>query len=38
MKIPVLKIDQFQESKPLNDLYANTFSNHIALNKQTTQP
>ncbi len=32
MKIPVLKIDQFQESKSLNDLYINTFSNHIELN------
>ncbi len=33
MKIPVLKIDQFQESKPLNGLYINSFSNHITLNK-----
>ncbi|OUS00985.1 AraC family transcriptional regulator [Flavobacteriales bacterium 33_180_T64] len=33
MKIPVLNINQFQESKPLNDLYINSFSNHIQLNK-----
>lgn len=33
MKIPVLKIDQFQESKTLNGLYVNSFSNHIQLNK-----
>ncbi|SKB30019.1 AraC-type DNA-binding protein [Salegentibacter holothuriorum] len=33
MNIPVLKIDQFQEEIPLNDFYANTFSNHIKLNK-----
>ncbi|MDX6747976.1 helix-turn-helix domain-containing protein [Polaribacter sp. PL03] len=34
MKIPVLKIDQFQESESLNDLYVNSFSNHIELNKE----
>lgn len=34
MKIPVLKIDQFQESKSLRDLYVNSFSNHMALNKK----
>ncbi|MCI2228735.1 helix-turn-helix transcriptional regulator [Polaribacter sp. MSW13] len=34
MKIPVLKIDQFQESESLNDLYINSFSNHIELNKK----
>lgn len=34
MKIPVLKIDQFRESKPLNNFYVNLFSNHIALNRQ----
>tara|TARA_R110002049_G_scaffold228355_3_gene400500 strand:+ start:371 stop:1246 length:876 start_codon:yes stop_codon:yes gene_type:complete len=34
MKIPVLKIDQFQESKLLNDLYINSFSNHFELNKK----
>lgn len=33
MKIPVLKIDQFEEAKSLNDLYINTFSNHLQLNK-----
>ncbi|OUR94256.1 AraC family transcriptional regulator [Flavobacteriales bacterium 34_180_T64] len=33
MKIPVLKINQFQESKSINDLYINSFSNHIQLNK-----
>lgn len=33
MKIPVLKIDQFQESKLLKNVYINTFSNHIQLNK-----
>lgn len=33
MKLPVLKIDQFQEAKSLNDLYINSFSNHIQLNK-----
>lgn len=33
MKTPVLKIDQFQETKLLNDLYINSFSNHIALKK-----
>ena len=34
MKIPVLKIDQFQNSKLLNDLYINSFSNHFELNKK----
>ena len=34
MKIPILKIDQFQESKSLNDLYINSFSNHIELNRK----
>jgi len=34
MKIPVLKIDQFQESESLNDLYINSFSNHLELNKK----
>ena len=34
MKIPVLKIDQFQESESLKDLYINSFSNHIELNKK----
>jgi AraC-like DNA-binding protein len=34
MKIPVLKIDQFQESKLLHDLYINSFSNHFELNKK----
>lgn len=34
MKIPVLKIDQFQESRLLNDLYINSFSNHFELNKK----
>jgi len=33
MKIPILKIDQFQESKTLNGIYVNSFSNHIQLNK-----
>jgi len=33
MRIPVLKIDQFQETKSLNDLYINSFSNHLQLNK-----
>lgn len=33
MKIPILKIKQFQESEPVNEFYVNTFSNHIALNK-----
>lgn len=33
MKIPVLKINQFQESQSLSDLYINSFSNHILLNK-----
>lgn len=34
MKIPVLKIDQFQESRLLNDFYINSFSNHFELNKK----
>ena len=33
MKIPVLNISQFQESASLNDVYINSFSNHIQLNK-----
>ena len=33
MKTPVLNIDQFHNSKPLNGLYVNSFSNHIKLNK-----
>lgn len=33
MKIPNLKIEQFQETEPLNGLYVNSFSNHIQLNK-----
>ncbi|MBQ4912855.1 AraC family transcriptional regulator [Maribacter sp. MMG018] len=33
MKIPVLNIGQFRESAPLNDVYVNSFSNHIQLNK-----
>lgn len=33
MKIPVLNISQFKESTPLNDVYINSFSNHIQLNK-----
>lgn len=32
MKIPVLKIDQFQETTALRDVYVNLFSNHIQLN------
>ena len=34
IKIPILKIDQFKESKPLDDFYINSFSNHIELNKK----
>lgn len=34
MKTPVLKIDQFQKTNLLNDLYINTFSNHTQLNKE----
>lgn len=34
MKIPVLKINQFQESETLNGFYVNSFSNHIKLNKK----
>ena len=34
MKIPVLKISQFQESESLNDFYINTFSNHVELNSK----
>ncbi|MCL7762338.1 helix-turn-helix transcriptional regulator [Polaribacter sp. Z014] len=34
MKIPVLKIDQFQESESLKNLYINSFSNHLELNKK----
>lgn len=34
MKIPVLNIDQFQEAKPLNEVYINSFSSHIQLNKK----
>jgi len=33
MKIPVLNINQFEESAPLNDVYINSFSNHIQRNK-----
>ena len=33
MKIPILNISQFQESTSLNDVYINSFSNHIQLNK-----
>ena len=34
MKTPVLKIDQFLNSNLLNDLYVNSFSNHIQLNNE----
>ena len=34
MKIPVLKITQFEETKSLNDFYINSFANHISLNKK----
>ncbi|QTE21702.1 AraC family transcriptional regulator [Polaribacter cellanae] len=34
MKIPILKINQFQESESLNNFYINSFSNHINLNKK----
>jgi len=33
MKIPVLKINQFEKSEPLNDFYINSFLNHIKINK-----
>ncbi|WP_452219042.1 AraC family transcriptional regulator [Lacinutrix undariae] len=33
MKIPILNISQFKESAPINDVYVNSFSNHIQLNK-----
>ena len=33
MKIPVLNISQFKESAPLNDVYINSFSNHLQRNK-----
>lgn len=33
MKTPVLNISQFKESTPLNDVYINSFSNHVQLNK-----
>ena len=33
MKIPVLKINQFPEIKPLQSLYVNLFADHIQLNK-----
>ncbi len=33
MKIPVLNISQFKVSTPLADVYINSFSNHIQLNK-----
>ena len=32
MKIHIFKIDQIDASKSLNDLYVNSFSNHIELN------
>tara|TARA_R110002153_G_scaffold171645_1_gene324518 strand:+ start:206 stop:1084 length:879 start_codon:yes stop_codon:yes gene_type:complete len=32
-KTPVLNINQFKESAPLNDVYINSFSNHIKRNK-----
>lgn len=34
MKTPVLRIDQFKKSKQLNELYVNSFFNHIELNKK----
>ncbi|MAN28379.1 MULTISPECIES: AraC family transcriptional regulator [Mesonia] len=34
MKIPVLKINQFEETESLKDFYINSFSNHISLNKK----
>lgn len=34
MKTPVLNISQFKESTALNDVYINSFSNHIQLNKR----
>ncbi|WP_111309809.1 helix-turn-helix domain-containing protein [Confluentibacter sediminis] len=33
LKIPVLNINQFKESIPLQEVYINSFSNHIQLNK-----
>lgn len=33
LKTPVLNISQFKEDKPLHNLYINTFSNHLQLNK-----
>ncbi|SIP91961.1 AraC family transcriptional regulator [Maribacter ulvicola] len=33
MKIPALNIHQFLENKPLDSLYVNSFSTHIALNQ-----
>lgn len=34
MNDPVLKLNQFQKSEPLNGFYVNSFSNHIAINKK----
>lgn len=34
LKPPVLNISQFKEDKPLHNLYINTFSNHLQLNKK----
>jgi len=33
MKLPILNIDQFEESESLNGVYVNSLSNHIQLNK-----
>jgi len=33
MGIPVLHIQQFRESKGLDEVYINSFSHHMALNK-----
>lgn len=33
MEIPILNINQFKESASINDVYVNTFSNHIQINK-----
>lgn len=33
MKIPVLHIQQFRESKRLNEVYFNSFAHHMALNR-----
>lgn len=33
IKIPILKINQFEKSATLNDFYINSFSNHIKLNQ-----